>query len=55
MEEQSFEPIELSVDEQEEHDQLGLPNTPPHLFSQALLQQLARLPLIEEAHAVAAA
>ncbi len=52
---EAFEPVELTSEDQEMYDQLGLPSTSPQLFYQALAQQLARLPLIEAAHDVVAA
>lgn len=37
----------LHGEDLDEHNELGLPNTHPHLFAKALLAQLARLPLME--------
>ncbi len=42
--------IKLDPVAQEEYDTLGLPNTSPGIFYQALAATLSRLPLIE-AHA----
>lgn len=42
-----FYQTELHAEDLEEHNELGLPHTHPHLFAKALLAQLERLPLME--------
>jgi len=42
-----YQQLELHGEDLEQHLELGLPQEHPHVFAQALLGQLARLPLMD--------
>ena len=45
---ESFQWLALSGEDQESYDALNLPSNHPHTMAQALLAQLKRMPLLEQ-------